>query len=131
AALENHGTRPEVLQARRDGLGISRRYSTTLKTDMLLVAVPVQGQAGIADVRLALPLTDISAQLASLRHGAAAAMGLGLATALGLAGIASALLTRRVRAIAAVAERYATGNFSHPARDYGTDEIGTVARVLD
>jgi two-component system, OmpR family, phosphate regulon sensor histidine kinase PhoR len=132
AVLENHGTRPEILQAHREGLGIARRSSATLKTDMLYVAVPVRGgPAGLADVRLALPLTDISAQLGALRHVAAAAMGLGLLTALGLAWIASALLSRRVRAIAAVAERYATGDFSQPARDYGSDEIATVARVLD
>ena len=36
-----------------------------------------------------------------------------------------------MRAIAGVAERYAAGDFSQPARDYGTDEIGRVARVLD
>ena len=40
-------------------------------------------------------------------------------------------MSRRVQAIAAVAERYARGDFSRPARDYGNDEIGTVARVLD
>jgi two-component system phosphate regulon sensor histidine kinase PhoR len=36
-----------------------------------------------------------------------------------------------VREIAAVAERYAAGDLSRPAHDYGADEIGTVARVLD
>ena len=41
------------------------------------------------------------------------------------------LLSRRVLAIAAVAERYARGDWSRPARDYGNDEIGTVARALD
>ena len=33
--------------------------------------------------------------------------------------------------IAAAAERYATGDFSRPARDRGKDEIGTIGRVLD
>ena len=58
-------------------------------------------------------------------------MGAGMLTALALAWGSSALLSRRVRAIAAVAERYSAGDLSQPARDYGTDEIGTVARVLD
>src|SRR5262245_27347857 len=40
--LENHGTRPEILQARREGLGVARRYSDTLDTEMLYVAVEVQ-----------------------------------------------------------------------------------------
>jgi two-component system phosphate regulon sensor histidine kinase PhoR len=132
-ALENHASRPEVQQARAEGLGISRRHSTTLQTDMLYVAVPIPDRAGsgVSEVRLALPLTEVRDQLAAVRRASAVAMGAGLATALALAWAASALLSRRVHAIAAVAERYAAGDLSRPARDYGADEIGTVARVLD
>ncbi|HEY5513095.1 MAG TPA: PAS domain-containing sensor histidine kinase, partial [Geomonas sp.] len=38
AKLENHGNRPEVQQALRDGMGSAIRYSATLRTDMLYVA---------------------------------------------------------------------------------------------
>jgi len=129
--LEQHAADPEIEQARRDGLGVARRYSPTLNTDMLYVAVPVRGQPALANVRLARPLTSITEQLPPLGRGAAGAMALGLVTALGLASIASVLLGQRVRAITDVAERYASGDFSHPARDYGADEIASVARVLD
>jgi len=133
AALENHAARPEIRQARAEGLGIARRYSATLHIDMLYVAVPVRGPgaAGLSEVRLALPLTEVRDQLAAVRRSAVVAMGAGMLAALALAWGVSALLSRRVRAIAAVAERYAAGDLSEPARDYGTDEIGTVARVLD
>jgi two-component system phosphate regulon sensor histidine kinase PhoR len=40
--LENHGTRPEIVEAGRSRLGVARRYSTTLSVDMLYVAVPVR-----------------------------------------------------------------------------------------
>jgi two-component system phosphate regulon sensor histidine kinase PhoR len=131
--LDNHAERPEILQARREGLGVARRYSTTVRTDMMYVAVPVQNPAvpAVSTVRLALPLTDIAEQLSALRRTALAAFGVGLAAALALSSIMSLLLSRRVRAIAAVAERYAAGDFSRPAHDYGIDEIGTVARALD
>jgi two-component system, OmpR family, phosphate regulon sensor histidine kinase PhoR len=130
---ENHAARPEVQQARTEGLGIARRRSATVDVDMLYVAVPVHNaQApGLSEVRLALPLTQIRDQLAAVRRVAFIAGGVALLAALGLAWIASALLSRRVRLVAAVAERYASGDFSQPARDYGTDEIATVARVLD
>src|SRR5882757_6282266 len=62
AAMENHAQRPEVVDAGARGLGRSRRYSATLKIDMLYVAVPVRHQA-IAFVRVALPMTDIRNQL--------------------------------------------------------------------
>ena len=131
--LESHATRPEVQQALATGLGIARRHSTTVDTDMLYVAVPVTSAAGehLAVVRLALPLTEVREQLAAVRRYALIGMGAGLLVALVLSWAASALVSRRVRAIAATAERYAAGNLSQPARDYGTDELGTVARVLD
>jgi two-component system phosphate regulon sensor histidine kinase PhoR len=133
AQVENHGGRPEVQQARQDGLGISRRYSSTLDTDMLYVAVPVQNPSTpmLAEVRLALPLTEIRDQMTAIRRGAFVAAGAGLVGALLIAWVASMLLSRRVGRIAAVAARYGAGDFSQPARDYGDDEIGTVARVLD
>jgi two-component system phosphate regulon sensor histidine kinase PhoR len=132
-AVENHGTRPEILDAGRLGLGVARRYSTTLSVDMLYVAVPVRNPnlSLLAFVRLALPLTDVRDQLADVRRMAAIAFGIGLLAAMTLAGGISILLSRRVRAIAEVASRYAQGDLSRPARDYGNDEIGTVARVLD
>ena len=70
-------------------------------------------------------------QLAALRRTALVAAAAGLGTALLLAWAASLFLSGRVRTIAEAAKRYADGDFSRPARDYGADEIGTVARVLD
>ena len=58
ATLENHGTRPEVLEAKARGVGVSRRYSHTIQTDMLYVAMPVS-HPRITIVRLALPLTEV------------------------------------------------------------------------
>jgi two-component system phosphate regulon sensor histidine kinase PhoR len=133
ATIENHGERPEIQQARREGLGIARRYSTTVRTDLLYVAVPVNNPAlpALGFVRLALPLTEVAEQLAAVRRIALVAFGVGLLAALAVAWTTSMLLSQRVQAIATVAERYARGDWSRPARDYGSDEIGTVARVLD
>jgi two-component system phosphate regulon sensor histidine kinase PhoR len=40
--LDNHGTRPEVLAARRTGLGLERRFSATVGTDLLYEAIAVE-----------------------------------------------------------------------------------------
>jgi len=131
--LENHNDRPEIQQARKSGIGVARRYSATLDIDMLYVAVLVRNSdaPAISEVRLALPLLEIRDQLAALRRTALIAAGAGLLSALVVAWTGSAFLSGRVRAIAEVAGRYAAGDFSRPARDYGNDEIGTVARTLD
>src|SRR5688572_17508229 len=70
--VENHKDRPEVLLARRDGLGVARRYSATLDIEMLYVAVAVRNADApmISEIRLALPLTEIRDQLAALRRTA-------------------------------------------------------------
>ena len=133
SALENHGSRPEIVQAAQQGVGVARRYSTTVSADMLYAAVPVRNpdMEALAYVRLAMPLVEVRDQLAAVRRIALFASGAGLVAALGLAWGISVLLSRRVRSIAKVAERYARGDLSRPARDYGNDEIGTVARMLD
>ena len=130
---ENHGSRPEIRAALGQGVGVARRHSDTVGTDMLYVAVPVDNAeiSDLAVVRLALPLTDVREQIAVVRRVALAGLLVGLAAAAGLAWVTSAVLARRMRRIADTAERYAAGDLSRPTRDHGRDEIGTVARVLD
>jgi two-component system, OmpR family, phosphate regulon sensor histidine kinase PhoR len=128
--LDNHATRAEVLLARTNGIGVSRRYSTTIRTDMLYVAVRA-GHPVVRYVRLALPLTEIDAQLAEIRQLTLIALAVAIPVVLVVTWLTSAPLMRRVREIAAVADRYAAGDLSRPANDFGSDELGTVARALD
>jgi two-component system phosphate regulon sensor histidine kinase PhoR len=128
--LENHATRPEVLAAGGGGIGTSERYSTTLQTDMVYVAIRSDHPV-VKYVRLALPLTDVNAQLALIGSATALSLMAALVAALILSWVFSAPLARRVEAVAAVARRYSAGDFSRPAHDYGQDELGAVARALD
>lgn len=131
--IENHGNRPEIVQARAEGLGRATRFSATVQREMMDVAVRVDNPAApqLAFVRLSLPLTAVDAELAAVRRFALVAFGVGLLTAFVLAGIVSHFLDRRVSDIARVAERYAAGDLTQPIRDYGADQIGAVARALD
>jgi len=130
ATLDNHGSRPEVIAAGRTGLGVERRFSATIGTDLLYIAIPVR-HPHVAFVRLALPLTDVDEQFRAVRRSLLLALTVALVSALGLAWLSSVLLSTRVNAIAAVAQRYAAGDFTSSTRDRGGDELGTVARVLD
>ena len=132
-AVENHGTRPEIVQALRQGAGSARRHSTTLSADMMYVAVPVRSAASpdLAVVRLALPLTEVDRQLARVRAFAALGFGAGVLAAVVLTWTLAAPLARRLRSIEARAARYQHGDFARTTPDYGEDEIGAVARTLD
>jgi two-component system, OmpR family, phosphate regulon sensor histidine kinase PhoR len=129
-ALENHATRPEVIEAARSGTGASRRHSGTLNTDMMYVAVRVNHPA-VATVRLALPLTEVQEQAGIIRRGTFYVLAFALFGAAIAAGLTSLLLGRRLNDLAVAARRYAAGDLSRPVRDYGADELGTVARALD
>ena len=130
ATLENHGSRPEVVAARESGVGSSHRYSTTVNTDMVYVAVRAS-HPEVSYVRLALPVTDIDAQLATIRTATLLALAIAIPLALLVSWFASVSLARPVSAIARAAERYAAGDLSRATLHYGTDELGTVARALD
>ena len=130
ATMENHSSRPEVIEARERGLGMARRHSDTINVDMLYVAVPVT-HPSIAFVRVALPLSNIRQQLQSTMFATLAALGIALASALAIGWLFSSRVGHRVRAIAAVANRYRGGDLSPARLDYGDDELGLVARALD
>jgi len=128
--LDNHGGRPEIVAAREAGVGASQRFSTTVDTDMVYVAVRA-AHPTVAFVRLALPLSSIAGQLAVVSTAPLAALVAAVPVALIVAWLLSAPLARRVERIATIAERYAAGDVGKPTYDYGEDELGTVARVLD
>jgi two-component system phosphate regulon sensor histidine kinase PhoR len=128
--LENHATRPEVIEARQRGLGIASRYSATLGIDMLYVAVPVRHPV-VAVVRLAMPLTDIRRQLRTIWWAAGYALAFSAVAAFVMAWLSSRLLVRRLNRLAAGAREYATGRTPVlPTHDAG-DEIGSVAQALN
>jgi two-component system phosphate regulon sensor histidine kinase PhoR len=130
AAMENHGQRPEVVQARASGMGKAQRHSDTLNIDMLYVAVSVQHPA-VAFVRMALPLTTVRQQLQSAFTVTLQALALALVGAVLIAWVFSARIGHRVRAVADIARRYRGGDLTPPRMDFGDDELGAVARSLD
>jgi two-component system phosphate regulon sensor histidine kinase PhoR len=130
ASMENHATRPEVVDARAQGIGRSRRASASVKMDMLYAAVPVRHPA-IAFVRVAVPLTDVGHQVQTVLTATGFALGLALLGASAIAWLFSIRISQRVRLIAQVARRYESGDLTPPHLGFGDDELGTVARALN
>jgi two-component system phosphate regulon sensor histidine kinase PhoR len=130
AAMENHGSRPEIVDARAGQVGQSRRYSATLNIDMLYMAVPID-HPQIGFVRVALPLATIRDQLRPILIATLAALGVALVGSAAVAYVMARRVGQRVRAIADVARRYRDGEVTPPRLDYGDDELGIVAKMLD
>ena len=67
--MENHNDRPEVKQAKIKGSGKSLRFSTTVKEEMLYVAIPVKSKEKFLGVlRVSLFLKDINKLLNNLKN---------------------------------------------------------------
>jgi len=130
--VENHASRPEVMEAVRDGTGRSMRYSRTVAENMLYVASridPDDPARGV--IRLALPLTDVTRAQEAVRVPILLAAVLSLLVA-GLIGWAVARgPARRLEAIARVASQFAAGRMDVRAEPGGDDETSVLARSLN
>lgn len=122
--VENHGARPEVRAALEHGSGIARRYSTTVRTDMLYLAVPYQGADGRGVVRAAMPLSEIDEAVGRLRMVLLVAALMGLVLAVFMSGLASHLATRELRRLVESARAVGKGDGAKRLAIASTDELG-------
>jgi two-component system, OmpR family, phosphate regulon sensor histidine kinase PhoR len=132
AIMDNHALRPEVIAARKGGIGKSIRYSMTLQKRMMYVAIPLKNKEKmIAVIRAALPVTAIDQALKTIQIK----IGLeGLFIALLAAGISlfvSQRISRPIEKLKKGAEFFARGNLSY--RMPGTDlvEIDSLIDALN
>jgi len=65
-AMENHANRYEIMQARRDGMGIDTRYSATIHVHYLYVAKKILVDDQVVYLRLATPLNTIMSNFYTL-----------------------------------------------------------------
>lgn len=132
SAMENHAQRPEIAAALKNEPGMSIRYSMTLKTRMLYVATPILENSKILGVtRTAMPIARVDEILASVRRPVFFIAGLGILIVLIAGFLFSSHLTKRIRCITSVAERYAQGDWSEKILIDGKDELKMLANTMN
>ena len=130
--MENHAGRPEVKAAFLGNRGVSTRYSDTLQQEMMYVALPLEKDGEIVGVvRTSIPVSEIDATLGSIYWKIALA-GLCLIV---LAAVASLYVVRRIsqpiEEMKRGAQRFADGNFSRKLLVPDSEELGSLADVLN
>ncbi len=132
AAMDNHGRRPEVLDAVARGRGWAVRRSATTGLAYVYAATTLSGPGGeLYVIRLAQPLRE----LATLRAHLARALAVALLAALGLA-LALVWWSRR-RLAGSLSELLAgvgpleAGRFEHRVPAGGGAELGALARAFN
>jgi two-component system phosphate regulon sensor histidine kinase PhoR len=130
AEMEGHPGRPEVAAALAGRVGRDVRWSGTLGTDLLYVAVPLDARGRIGVLRLAVPLTEAARDASAVHRTVLGAALLGLAIAVAAGVLVSRRLTRPITEIRAAAHRLADGDATGAAPPSGGDELADLGRTL-
>lgn len=130
--MENHLYRPEVQEALRQARGVSIRRSATVKVDFLYVTLPVrEGEELKGFVRLALPLTELNATLATVRNKFLLAFLAASVIALLIGYAFSRTITRSLGSIAQFTREIAEGRFGKRLTVSSRDEVGQLAEQVN
>ena len=130
--MENHASRPEVMEALKSGSGSAIRYSTTVHYEMLYRAFYQTGAGHERIVRIATPLKIVEASINTLRRSVLVGLLLASAAGLLLAGILSRYLSGRFRRLVQFSGEIAQGNLPQNFfPSYGGDEIAVLERHLN
>ena len=126
-SMENHRTRPELIEAFRGTTGSSVRLSATVGVPFLYVAVPIREGA----VRIAVPLAKVDEQVNAIRRKILGSTAAGFLPAILLAALLARAISRRFASVMAHAEELARGNFRARLSNTDRSEFGQLARTLN
>jgi two-component system phosphate regulon sensor histidine kinase PhoR len=125
--MENHGARPEVMQALAGTAGSDTRTSNTIGVKFLYVAVPIDAGA----LRIAVPLRDVERQVAEIRNQLLAAVALAFLPAILVAAFFARYVSSKMASIIEYAGKLASGDFHARLQKPGRDELGILTRQLN
>ena len=131
-AMDNHGSRPEILAAHSHGQGITTRFSDTVKNNMMYYALAVmKDDKLIGYVRTSLPLSVIDERLSRIHTLVLFAMSVSILVALLLGFFVARGFAKSLTAMTTIAENMSVGNYDQRISIDRKDEIGSLAKALN
>lgn len=133
AAMDNHGDRPEVLQALGEsGKGEAVRFSHTLNKAMLYLALPLQQDGELAGViRCAFPMVDIRDTLRAVYRRSAYAVAVVTLLAAAASYLVARRITRPLENMRQGAERFAKGELGQRLSMPFSMELAALAGAMN
>jgi len=118
ARMENHKNRPEIKTALADQIGQSIRFSSTIKIDMMYIAVPLFKKDKIwRVVRLALPLTEIKEKLSNIYRIIIVSLLVGGLISLALGALVGRSFSSPLSEMKSFAQKIVQGDFRSQNKD--------------
>jgi len=132
AKMENHATRPEVMDAVNLGMGEIIRHSSTIGQRMMYVAVPIasQGQTwGIA--RVALSMAKVERAMNLVTGATIVAIVVTTILAVLAALLIARATTQPIKQLTTAANKIASGNLGQQINVRTSDEVGQLAQAFN
>jgi len=130
--MENHLFRPEIQASLRGEKQMSIRYSSTLKTEMMYVSIPVVAEGRVVGaLRLSYFMRDFEALMGSLRADLFKLVGLMTLVAFILAFLLTRSVTNPLREVIDASERVASGDFDVAVSTRRSGEFRAFARSFN
>jgi len=129
--LENHLYRPEVQGALKSDVGTSVRFSTTIKTDMLYLAMPIGDKDVEGVIRLAVPLSEVGVISSRLKKILIIAVLFAFAMAIIAGFIGSSFISKPIGDIIKATADITKGDFTRKINVSTKDELEDLAKAFD
>lgn len=131
-SMDDHGQRPEVQQARREGTGRAIRYSYTVGTRMMYFARAIRDRGEVvAFIRAAMPMSAIDERINQLHSIITIGAILAALAAVLVGAFIAERIIRPVRALTGLARSLAQGETSPPVSVWSKDEVGELAEAFE
>ncbi|MEX2105126.1 MAG: histidine kinase dimerization/phospho-acceptor domain-containing protein, partial [Bacilli bacterium] len=131
--MENHASRPEVKDAMNKKVGVSRRYSTTVDSEMIYVAVPIMaGDVPYLIIRTSIPYREIQK---TIQQNLWLPIGLTLIVVLLLIGLISSRIaggiSRPLEEMTKVAKAISNRDYQKRVEVHTNDEVGQLGEAIN
>lgn len=129
--MENHASRPEVIEALGREVGFASRYSATISREMLYRAQRVERGERVLIVRVAMPVQGLDETLQGIYRQWLKGGAFAMLVAILLAALVSLRIVRPVHRLIQGAERFAQGKLEQKIADSSWYEIDVLAKSMN
>ena len=129
---QSRADRPEVIAARKKGMGSSVRRSPMGEGDLLYLALPINaGPVSGGVIRLAMSLREIEETIGKMRGLLLVTCAFAFLLAVAVSFGAGVIVRRGFDEIYNAVEKISRGDFSYRIASRRRDELGELARTMD
>jgi two-component system phosphate regulon sensor histidine kinase PhoR len=131
--MDNHANRPEIIQAYKEDLGTSSRFSTTLGKHLIYSARRTNGHGAIPSgvIRVAVPYSEVKRRLDYLSKNFALTIVVTLVATIFLSYILVRQLEIPIRRMIRAAQAVGSGKYDERIRRYPGKEFSPLAQAIN